>query len=378
MASQLRLHVLLPLAFLGLIGAAFGVYTMGKAPGGGNDAGVPLITTHPDKTKPKPAPQATDDWVKGLEAWCGGFQAQYLKIDEPQALADYESVVGEYVELWDAVQPAFIKLGLPPQKRDTALALRRNIDETASKMRWVFNRFQALDVAAIQNQLDELDALDTERVALLRRLGAGTCLDEKNKGVARLAIQQAPLLINSQLQRYGKVVVLFYEPGAKLRLDSDPRGARRSSPRACRLRVGERLQEPRGRAARLAVQRAAVAHGADLHAGPQPEGPHRRLLRSHGDRSGRQERLMAAERAVDLQGVEVDRRSARKDGREVVALRCVDTGMNGFVVECDVYPVDAVRVEPLRPGPYTFATRAQADAFMDEAAKALTYLGCEL
>jgi hypothetical protein len=214
MASQLRLHVLLPLAFLGLIGAAFGVYTMGKAPGGGNDAGVPLITTHPDKTKPKPAPQATDDWVKGLEAWCGGFQAQYLKIGEPRVLADYESVVGEYVELWDATQPAFIKLGLPPQKRDAALALRRNIDETASKMRWVFNRLQALDVAAIQNQLDELDALDSERVGLLRRLGAGTCLDERNKGVARLAIQQAPLLINSQLQRYGKVVVLFYEPGA--------------------------------------------------------------------------------------------------------------------------------------------------------------------
>ena len=87
---------------------------------------------------------------------------------------------------------------------------------------------------------------------------------------------------------------------------------------------------------------------------------------------------MAAEPAVYIQGVEVDRRSARKDGREVVALRCVDTGMNGFVVECDVYPVDAVRVEPLRPGPYTFATRAQANAFMDEAAKALTYLGCEL
>ena len=39
MASQLRLHVLLPLAFLGLIGAAFGVYTMGKAPGGGASTG---------------------------------------------------------------------------------------------------------------------------------------------------------------------------------------------------------------------------------------------------------------------------------------------------------------------------------------------------
>jgi hypothetical protein len=87
---------------------------------------------------------------------------------------------------------------------------------------------------------------------------------------------------------------------------------------------------------------------------------------------------MATEHAVDLQGVEVGRRSARKDGREVVALRCVDTGLNGFVVECDVYPVNGIRVEPLRPGPYRFATRPQADAFMDEAAKALTYLGCEL
>jgi hypothetical protein len=87
---------------------------------------------------------------------------------------------------------------------------------------------------------------------------------------------------------------------------------------------------------------------------------------------------MAAEPAVDVQGVEVGRRSARKDGREVVALRCVDTGMHGFVVECDVYPVNGIRVEPLRPGPYRFATRSQADAFMDEASKALTYLGCEL
>lgn len=85
-----------------------------------------------------------------------------------------------------------------------------------------------------------------------------------------------------------------------------------------------------------------------------------------------------ATQPADLQGVEVARRSARKDGREVVALRCVDTGVNGFVVECDVYPVNGIRVEPLRPGPYKFATRAQADAFMDEAAKALTYLGCEL
>jgi hypothetical protein len=78
-----------------------------------------------------------------------------------------------------------------------------------------------------------------------------------------------------------------------------------------------------------------------------------------------------------MSGDEVDRRSARKDGREVVALRCVNTG-GTFVIECDVYPVDAVRVEPLRPGPYRFAKREQADEFIAEVTTSLEYLGCEV
>jgi hypothetical protein len=84
--------------------------------------------------------------------------------------------------------------------------------------------------------------------------------------------------------------------------------------------------------------------------------------------------------AVDpdaLTGDEVDRRSATKGGREVVTLRCVEAG-GTFVIECDVYPVDGLRVEPLRPGPYRFGTRQEADAFVEEAVKALTYLGCDV
>jgi hypothetical protein len=50
----------------------------------------------------------------------------------------------------------------------------------------------------------------------------------------------------------------------------------------------------------------------------------------------------------------------------------------GFAIECDVYPADGLRVEPLRPGPYRFATRADANAFIDEAVKALEHLGCEI
>src|SRR6186997_263853 len=184
MASQLRLQVVIPLVFLGLLGAAFGVYTMGKAPSGGSgDPGVPLITTHPDKSKPKPQ-QTSEEWTKSLEAWCGGVQTAYGKIDDPVTLADFESVIGEYVELWDSAEPAFIKLGLPTQKRQTAIALRKNVDATASGLRWMFNRLQAADVAPIQNRLDEADALDAERASLVRQLGAGRCLDDKHKGVA--------------------------------------------------------------------------------------------------------------------------------------------------------------------------------------------------
>jgi hypothetical protein len=78
-----------------------------------------------------------------------------------------------------------------------------------------------------------------------------------------------------------------------------------------------------------------------------------------------------------LTGFEFDRRSARKDGREIVAMRCVEAN-GGFAIECDVYPADGLRVEPLRPGPYRFATRADANAFIDEAVKALEHLGCEI
>ena len=70
-------------------------------------------------------------------------------------------------------------------------------------------------------------------------------------------------------------------------------------------------------------------------------------------------------------------RSARKDGRQVLTLRCVQAGTD-FIVECEVYPVSGLRVEPLRPGPYRFASRDQATIFIDEAAQALTYLGCEV
>jgi hypothetical protein len=70
-------------------------------------------------------------------------------------------------------------------------------------------------------------------------------------------------------------------------------------------------------------------------------------------------------------------KTARKDGKQVVTLRAVQRA-DGCAVECEVYPVSGLRVDPLSPGPYTFGTPDEATAFVDEAAQALTYLGCEV
>jgi len=47
-------------------------------------------------------------------------------------------------------------------------------------------------------------------------------------------------------------------------------------------------------------------------------------------------------------------------------------------VESDVYPVGTMRVEPVRPGPYVFGSREEANAFIEETTRALEYLGCEV
>jgi hypothetical protein len=82
-------------------------------------------------------------------------------------------------------------------------------------------------------------------------------------------------------------------------------------------------------------------------------------------------------REPESPGLELSVHSARKDGREVVRLRSVDQG-ESCVIECEVYPLSGLRVEPLRPGPYRFPSRSEADAFINEAVLALTYLGCDV
>ena len=71
-------------------------------------------------------------------------------------------------------------------------------------------------------------------------------------------------------------------------------------------------------------------------------------------------------------------RHARKDGRSVAILRAIDHG-DSCVVETEVYPAGSANgADPLRPGPYNFASAAQATQFVTEAVEALMVLGCDV
>jgi hypothetical protein len=66
-----------------------------------------------------------------------------------------------------------------------------------------------------------------------------------------------------------------------------------------------------------------------------------------------------------------------RDGRPVVRMRCADYG-NEFVVECDVYPVDELSVQPKSAGPYVFKSAQEARVFIDTSLLALKVLGCDV
>jgi hypothetical protein len=68
-------------------------------------------------------------------------------------------------------------------------------------------------------------------------------------------------------------------------------------------------------------------------------------------------------------------RTARKEGRQVVTLRR-ERADDQVLVHCEVYPVNSLRVEPIRPGPYVFHSEEEASTFVEETSRALEYLGC--
>ena len=68
-------------------------------------------------------------------------------------------------------------------------------------------------------------------------------------------------------------------------------------------------------------------------------------------------------------------REASYNGRRIALLRCFDAD-DATIVEAEVLPAGAT--QPIRRGPYRFATAPEAFRFVQETLLALQYLGCQV
>jgi hypothetical protein len=71
-------------------------------------------------------------------------------------------------------------------------------------------------------------------------------------------------------------------------------------------------------------------------------------------------------------------RFAKRGTQQFDTIKCNEGAAGAFAVECEIYPVGSLKVEPVNKGPYAFPTEADARRFVDEATLALQYLGCDV
>ena len=196
---------------------------------------------------------------------------------------------------------------------------------------------------------------------------------ETAAAAGRVAAASTPL--DAALEEHKVVVLVVYTPGAPLDELISPRGAPRRARRQRRLRRRQRGEGEDGRRAR--------AHRYDVRDTPAvlvfragPGSAHCSSATPTATAVAQAAQTPAASRRTGRRapGVEIDRRSARKDGREVGALRCVRPSRCGFVVECDVYPLDGLASRAARAPARTSSPKRRADAFIDEAEAGLIRL----
>ena len=96
-----------------------------------------------------------------------------------------------------------------------------------------------------------------------------------------------------------------------------------------------------------------------------------RLLRTAANRP------LDADDAAASEPRQVWVRRATRDDQPLLTMHCFSRGTD-YVVASEIYPADGMHVEPLRAGPYVFASQHEAEAFAGEASRVLQYLGCEV
>jgi hypothetical protein len=216
MRQQLRLNVLIPVAVLGLLGAGFGAYAMGGAPGPDPVAAPVATTTAAAPTapaqpaKPKPGPVTAEAWATGANALCvkANLDAQAVTL-KPATVKQLRKEFARLKEFYGWFNPALKSLGWPQgQKAATAELWRLNAN-TLTFVTQVHRAFKARNYDRVLNLIDAAEPKIGTPEKTYRKLGARACADTTGRSLRNARGTET---LEWMLVRYRTVVVVFYAP----------------------------------------------------------------------------------------------------------------------------------------------------------------------
>jgi hypothetical protein len=217
MASHFRLHVLLPIAVLGVLGIGVGAFAFGHRPlPGAGDPQTPLPPLTGTTTQGQPTDQELAKWASKADAWCAGVNTTLAKLEPPTTTADLDLWLAKVVQIQDDAAAAFPKLGYPKGYKQAALRLQRNLRQSALASHAAFRALRSTDQFAFQRAVKRWGELDTNWDSQMRELGARVCAAESADAASARSIAKygsAGAALNAALLHKKIVVVLFYAPG---------------------------------------------------------------------------------------------------------------------------------------------------------------------
>ncbi len=218
MRQQLRLNVLIPVAVLGLLGAGFGAYAMGGAPGP-DPVAAPVTTTAapaappaPPKA-PKPGPVTAEAWATGANELCrkAGLEDQVIgQIQTRKMLVQSFNRIDKYFRFFN---PGLEALGWPTGQKTVVLDLQDRYVRAAIAFRRAHRAFRARNYVNSIDILETVDDIVGKPAKTFRRLGATVCATDASK---YLKSAKGTDSLEWMLLRYRTVVVVFYAPGSSV------------------------------------------------------------------------------------------------------------------------------------------------------------------
>jgi hypothetical protein len=218
MRQQLRLNVLIPVAVLGLLGAGFGAYAMGGAPGP-ESVPAPVTTTAPAAPAApagKPGPVTAEAWAAAADELCTKAALEGQVLGRPMTRKEVVKSFARLDQYLRFFNSRFAALGWPRGEKAVVLRLQRDFRELRAHVHRVHTLLKAKEWVRASEILETTELEGEEPSKTFRKLGARVCASSSAKAVKNAPGTES---LEWMLLRYRTVVVVFYAP--KSRVDQE-------------------------------------------------------------------------------------------------------------------------------------------------------------